>query len=130
MVEHRKETMNNRGQKKIAKAGVSFQSESRMSTSQNTGVSQLDWESFQKSPRVMVGSLEEEKDHRGNVGNMPGKRTNFCLASAHLLWRMICLPLIAPGRPVAGEAEFSHQLLSGNTHGKRRHASVLSFYDS
>lgn len=75
---------------------------------------------------AMVGSLEKEKDHRGNVDNMPGKWTNFSPTSAHLLWRTIHLPRIATWRHIWQSSHISSMTTHTQRARQRRHVSVLS----
>lgn len=71
----------------------------------------------------MAGYLEEERDHRGNVGPVPGKWSNFSRESAHLRRSTVGLPLsLCYGTTrTAGEVEAALQ----REHGPWKHASVL-----
>lgn len=114
----------NRGQKENADdrrvelaAAYEQKTDTETITSQKTGVCQLDWKSFQKSPRnPSIGwkSGKGEGSQREIVGNMPKERgftfLSLSLASAHVLWRMIHLPFLHNKKThMAGEEERAHE---------------------
>lgn len=79
LVKDRKNMLSNKGRKKNAEGRKRHRKNrrhtQRRSQARKLGFVSLTGNPFRNPPefRAMVGSLEKERDHRRNVGTMPGK---------------------------------------------------------